>query len=65
MFDASGTFGKKNKPLALASRPKSIGPDRRRTLAYGSAYAPTTRTVRMKLAAPAVSSSSVDEKPQQ
>ena len=38
-----------------------IGPDRRRTLAYGSAYAPTTRTVRMQLAAPAVSSSSVDE----
>ena len=38
-----------------------IGPDRRRTLAYGSAYAPKTRTVRMQLAAPAVSSSSVDE----
>ena len=38
-----------------------IGPDRRRTLAYGSAYAPTTRTVRMQLAAPAISSSSVDE----
>ena len=47
--------------LALASCPTSIGPDRRRTLAYGSAYAPTTRTVRMQLAAPAVSSSSVDE----
>ena len=38
-----------------------IGPDRRRTLADGSAYAPTTCTVRMQLAAPAVSSSSVDE----
>ena len=38
-----------------------IGPDRRRTLAYGSAYAPTTRSVRMQLAAPAVSSSSDDE----
>ena len=38
-----------------------IGPDRRRTLAYGSAYAPTTSTVRMQLAAPAVSSSSTDE----
>ena len=38
-----------------------IGPDRRRTLAYSSAYAPTTPTVRMQLAAPAVSSFSVDE----
>ena len=38
-----------------------IGPDRRRTLACGSAYAPTTRTVRMQLAVLAVSSSSVDE----
>ena len=36
-------------------------PDRRRTLAYSSVYAPTTRTVKMQLAAPAVSSSSVDE----
>ena len=50
-----------NKPLALASRPTSIGPDRRRTLAYGSAYAPATRTVKMQLAPPEVSSSSVDE----
>ena len=61
MLDASGPFGKQNKPLALASRPKSIGPDRRRTLAYGSAYAPTTGTVKLQLAAPAVSSSSVGE----
>ena len=38
-----------------------IGPDRRRTLGYGSAYAPTTRTVRMQLAAPALSSSAVNE----
>ena len=38
-----------------------IGPNRRRTPAYGSVYAPTTRTVRMQLAAPAVLSSSVDE----
>ena len=38
-----------------------IGPDRLRTLACGSAYAPTTRTVRMQLAAPAVPSSSADE----
>ena len=38
-----------------------IGPDRRRTLACGSAYAPTTRTVRMQLETPAVPSSSVDE----
>ena len=39
----------------------TIGPDRLHTLACGSAYAPTTRTVKMELAAPAVSSSSVDE----
>ena len=38
-----------------------IGPDRLRTLAHGSAYAPMTRTVRMQLAAPAVPSSSFDE----
>ena len=38
-----------------------IGPDRRRTLACGSTYAPTTRTVRMQLAAPAAFSSFVDE----
>ena len=50
-----GETRKKKKERSL------IGPDRRRTLAYGSAYAPTTRTVRMQLAAPAVSSSSVDE----
>ena len=50
-----------HKPLALASRPTSIGPDRRRTLAYGSAYPPTTSTVKMQLAPLAVSSSSVDE----
>ena len=50
-----------NKPLALASRPTSIGPDHRRTLAYGSAYEPTARTEKMQLAPPAVSSSSVDE----
>ena len=47
MFVVFGTFGKQTKPLTLSSRPKSIGPDRRRTLAYGSAYAPSTRTVRM------------------
>ena len=35
-----------------------IGPDRLHTLACGSAYAPTTRTVRMQRAAPAVPSSS-------
>ena len=50
-----------NKPLALASRPTSIGPDRRRTLAHGSTYAPTTRAVKMQLAPHAVPSSSVDE----
>ena len=61
MFVVFETFGKQTKPLALASRPKSIGPDRRRTLAYGSAYAPTTGTVKLQLAAPAVSSSSVGE----
>ena len=38
-----------------------IGPDDLRTLACGSAYAPTTRTVRMQLETPAVPSSSVDE----
>ena len=38
-----------------------IGPDRLRTLACGSAYVPTTRTVRMQLVALAVPSSSVDE----
>ena len=36
----SETFRKQAKPRAPASRPRSIGPDRRRTLAYGSAYAP-------------------------
>ena len=36
----------------------TIGPDRLHTLACGSAYAPTTRTVRMQRAAPAVPSSS-------
>ena len=50
-----------SKPLALASRPTSIGPDRRRTLAHGSTYAPTTRAVKMQLAPHAVPSSSVDE----
>ena len=49
-----------NKPLALASRPTSIGPDRRRTLPHGSAYAPTS-TVKMQLTPSAISSSSVDE----
>ena len=53
--------GNKTGPLRSHRVRSLIGSDRRRTLAYGLAYAPTTRTVRMQLAAPAVSSSSVDE----
>ena len=61
MFDAFRTFGKQAGPSRSHRVRSLIGPDRHRTLSYGSAYVPTTRTVRMQLAAPAVSSSSVDE----
>ena len=53
--------GNKTGPSRSHHVQSLIGPDRLRTLACGSAYAPTTRTVRMQLAASAVPSSSVDE----
>ena len=53
--------GNKTDPSRSHQVRSLTGPDRLRTLARSSAYAPTTRTVRMQLAAPAISSSSVDE----
>ena len=61
MLMLSEPSGYKTGPSRSHRVRSPIGPDRHRTLAYGSAYAPTTRTVRMQLAASAVSSSSVDE----
>ena len=56
----SEPWGNKTGPSRSHHVRSLIGPDRLRTLACGSAYAPTTRTVRMQLEAPAVPSSSVD-----
>ena len=53
--------GNKTDPSRSHQVRSLTGPDRLRTLARSSAYAPTTRTVRMPLTAPAVPSSSVDE----